>query len=222
MTEDDDAGFEAAASIYERAEINGRLGFGRELALVVVDFTYGFTDAESPLGSDMTPAVNAAASLIRDCRAAGLPIFFTIHGYRQDLADVGVWGDKYPGLRHLTVGSRWTQLDERLEVQDEDVVIVKQYPSAFFGTILNTHLNARCVDSIIIAGATTSGCVRATAVDAIQYGFRTFVAEDCVADRAVAPHEANLFDLRTKYVDVGSSDIVRDELASRTAEAALP
>ncbi len=222
MTKDNDAGFEAAAEIYERAEINGRLGFGRQLALVVVDFTYGFTDPGSPLGSDMTPEVTAAASLVSDCRTAGLPIFFTIHGYRPDLADVGVWGDKYPGLRHLRLGSRWTQLDERLGVQEEDVVIVKQYPSAFFGSILNTHLNARRVDSIVIAGATTSGCVRATAVDAIQYGFRAFVAEDCVADRAVAPHKANLFDLSTKYVDVGPSAVVKDELAARTAEVRLP
>jgi maleamate amidohydrolase len=222
MTKDNDVGFEAAAEIYERAEINGRLGFGRQLALVVVDFTYGFTDPDSPLGSEMTRAVTATASLITDCRAAGLPIVFSIHGYRPDWADVGVWGDKYPGLRHLTLGSRWTQLDGRLGVDETDLVIVKQYPSAFFGSILNTHLNARGVDSIIIAGATTSGCVRATAVDAIQYGFRAFVAEDCVADRAAAPHEANLFDLRTKYVDVGPSDVVRDELAARTSEAARP
>jgi maleamate amidohydrolase len=221
MTRNDDSGFDAAAEIYERAEINGQLGFGRRLALVVVDFTYGFTDPKSPLGSNMTPAVTAAASLIHDCRGARVPIFFTIHGYRSDLADLGVWADKYPGLRHLTVGSRWTQLDERLGVHDDDVVIVKQYPSAFFGSILNTHLNARGVDSIVIAGATTSGCVRATAVDAIQYGFRAFVAQDCVADRAIAPHEANLFDLGTKYVDVGPSKVVKDELAARSAEAAL-
>ena len=214
--------FEAAAAIYERAEINGRLGFGRSLGLVVVDFAYGFTDPESPLGSDMTAAVTATGALVRDCRAAGLPIVFTIHGYRPELSDLGVWADKYPGLRHLRVGTRWTQLDERLGVQPEDLVIVKQYPSAFFGTILSTHLTAASVDSIVLAGATTSGCVRATAVDAVQHGFRVYVAEDCVADRAQAPHEANLFDLRTKYADVGSSDVVRKELASRSAAPAVP
>ena len=207
--------FDAAAAIYERAEINGRLGFGSSLGLLVVDFSYGFTDPESPLGSDMTDAVLATSALVRDCRAAGLPIIFTVHAYRPDLADLGVWGDKYPGLRHLTIGSRWTTLDERLGVRTEDVVIYKQYPSAFFGTIISTHLTTRGVDSLILAGATTSGCVRASAVDAIQLGFRVFLAEDCVADRAEAPHAANLFDLRTKYVDVGFSDTVRRELAGR-------
>lgn len=209
--------FDDAAAIYERAEINGRLGFGDKLGLLVVDFAYGFTDPASPLGSDMTAAVTATGDLIRDCRAAGLPIIFTAHAYRPDLADLGVWGDKYPGLRHLTLGSRWTTLDERLGARDEDVVVFKQYPSAFFGTIVSTHLTSRGVDSIILAGATTSGCVRASAVDAVQLGFRVFLAEDCVADRAAAPHHANLFDLRTKYVDVGPSDEVRTELAARAA-----
>lgn len=207
--------FEAAAAIYERAEINGRLGFGANLGLLVVDFAYGFTDPESPLGSDMTDAVVATAALARDFRAAGLPILFTVHAYRADLSDLGVWGDKYPGLRHLTLGSRWTILDERLGARDDDVVVYKQYPSAFFGTIVSTHLTSRRVDSIVLAGATTSGCVRASAVDAVQLGFRVFLAEDCVADRAEAPHRANLFDLRTKYVDVGPSDEVRTELAAR-------
>jgi len=217
VTDRQESDFAAAAAVYERAEINGRLGFGDTLGLLVVDFSYGFTDPESPLGSDMTDAVTATGALVRDCRAAGLPIVFTVHAYRPDLADVGVWGDKYPGLRHLARGSRWTQLDERLGAQDEDVVVFKQYPSAFFGTIVSTHFMARGVDSLILAGATTSGCVRATAVDAVQLGFRVFLAEDCVADRAAAPHHANLFDLRTKYVDVGLSDAVRDELAARTS-----
>jgi maleamate amidohydrolase len=212
--------FEAAAAIYERAEINGRLGFGENLGLLVVDFSYGFTDPESPLGSDMTAAVSATAELIRDCRASGLPVTFTVHAYRPDLADLGVWGDKYPGLRHLVSGTRWTTLDERLGARADDLLIYKQYPSAFFGTITATHLNSMGVDSIILAGATTSGCVRASAVDAVQLGFRVFLAEDCVADRAVAPHEANLFDLRTKYVDVGSSDEVRTELAARAGQFA--
>ena len=140
------ADFDAAAAIYERAEINGRLGFGSSPGLLVVDFSYGSTDPESPLGSDMTDAVLATSALVRDCRAAGLPIIFTVHAYRPDLADLGVWGDKYPGLRHLTTGSRWTTLDERLGVRAEDVVIHKQYPSAFFGTIVSTHLTSRGVD----------------------------------------------------------------------------
>ena len=210
--------FEAAAAIYERAEINGRLGFGDRLGLLVVDFGYGFTDPESPLGSDMTAAVSATGDLIRDCRAAGLPITFTVHAYRPDLADLGVWGDKYPGLRHLASGTRWTTLDERLGAREDDLVVYKQYPSAFFGTIVATHLHSKGVDSVILAGATTSGCVRATAVDAVQLGFRVFLAEDCVADRAEAPHRANLFDLRTKYVDVGPSDDVRTELAARAGQ----
>jgi nicotinamidase-related amidase len=209
--------FADATAIYERAEINGTMGFGERLALLVVDFTHGFTDPESPIGSDMTPAVEATRELIRDARAAGLPIFFTIHGYRPDLADVGVWGRKFPSLRHLKVGTRWTELDDRLGAQDEDVVFVKQYPSAFFGTVLVSMLNTAGIDTVVVAGTTTSGCIRASVVDAVQYGFRAFVAEDCVADRAQAPHEANLFDLRMKYADVGPSSVVRDHLAHQTS-----
>jgi maleamate amidohydrolase len=219
MDQPNGSGFEAAAAIYERAEINGRLGFGEKLGLLVVDFAYGFTDPDSPLGADMTGAVVATGALVDDFRSAGLPVMFTVHAYRPDLSDLGVWGDKYPGLRHLVLGTRWTALDERLGARDGDVVVYKQYPSAFFGTVVSTHLTTRRVDSIVLAGATTSGCVRATAVDAVQLGFRVFVAEDCVADRAEAPHEANLFDLRTKYADVGASDDVRKELAARAAAA---
>lgn len=213
---DDRLEFESAKQIYERAGINGRLGFGTTPALLVVDFTYGFTDPASPIGCDMTRAVTQTAKLVMDVRKAGIPIIFTIHGYQPDLSDIGVWGDKYPGQRHLVLGTRWTELDARLGAQDGDIVISKQYPSAFFGTLVLTHLTSRGVDTVIIAGATTSGCVRATAVDALQHGFRVFVAEDCVADRAAAPHEANLFDLRTKYADVGPSDTVSTWLAARS------
>jgi maleamate amidohydrolase len=199
--------WEEAAAIYDRAEINGSYGFGQTLALLVVDFTRGFTEAASPLGSDMSAAVEATAALMSEAHATGTPVFLTINAYREDMADAGVWVRKFPGLHHLILGNEWSELDPRLGANDSDIVIVKQFPSAFFGTQLQGMLTARGVDTVVVAGTTTSGCIRASVVDSVQHGFCTFVAEDCVADRAEAPHLANLFDMRTKYADVGPSEL---------------
>lgn len=129
-----------------------------------------------------------------------------MNGYRPDLSDAGVWAEKFPSLDTLTFGSRWVRIDERVQPRDEDLVLEKQYPSAFFGTTLTSNLTARRIDSLVITGTTTSGCIRATTVDALQHGYRTFVPENCVADRHDAPHRANLFDLNAKYANVGALD----------------
>lgn len=174
--------------------------------MLVIDFTEGFTSPDSPMGVDMSDAVLATARLLEVARSRALPIIYTVNGYRPDLADAGIWPEKFPSLDTLVLGTRWTQIDPRIAPAPDDLVIEKQYPSAFFGTTLASSLIARGIDSLIITGTTTSGCIRATTVDALQHGYRAYVPEDCVADRHEAPHRANLFDLNAKYANVGSLD----------------
>lgn len=216
MTDDS---FERAQAIYDEIGMGNLIGLGARPALLVVDFTYGFTDPESPVGCDMSAAVESTAQLLAAARAAECPVFYTINGFRPDLQDAGVWPQKFPAIRHLVLGTRWTEIDARIAPATDDMVIVKQYPSAFFGTSLASMLNARCADSVIVAGATTSGCVRASAVDALQHGYRVVVPAECVADRHDAPHRANLFDLHAKYADVVSLDEVCKSLADVTPGA---
>lgn len=192
------------AELYERQGIGRPMQMGERPAVLVIDFTEGFTSPDSPMGVDMSSAVLATAQLLEAARRRGYPIIFTVNGYRSDLADAGIWPEKFPSLDTLVFGSRWVRIDERISPLASDVVIEKQYPSAFFGTTLSSTLTARGIDSLIITGTTTSGCIRATTVDALQHGYRAYVPEDCVADRHEAPHRANLFDLNAKYANVGS------------------
>ncbi len=205
MSDDD---FESAERLYRSMGIGERVGFGAHPAVLVVDFTYGFTDPASPIGCDMSAALVATSRLLDGARAASLPVFYTVNGFRPDLRDAGVWPRKLPGLSHLVLGTRWTEIDERVRPADDDVVLVKQYPSAFFGTSLASMLAAAHVDTLVVAGTTTSGCVRATVVDGLSHGYRVVVPAECVADRHEAPHRANLFDIDSKYGDVVDLDEV--------------
>jgi maleamate amidohydrolase len=129
-------------------------------------------------------------------------VIFTTIGFESSLKDGGLWLQKVPSLGDLQLGGRWVEIDPRLDRQPEETVIVKKGASAFFGTNLASVLIAQDIDSVILCGATTSGCVRATAIDLLQYGFPTLVPRECVGDRAQAPHDANLFDIQAKYADV--------------------
>jgi nicotinamidase-related amidase len=170
--------------------------------VLVVDFSCGFTDPECDLGSDLTAEVEATKRLLDAARDKGLPVIFTTIGFEESLKDGGLWLQKVPSLGDLQLGGRWVELDPRLERRPEETVIVKKVASAFFGTNLASVLISQGIDSVILCGATTSGCVRATAIDLLQYGFTTLVPRECVGDRAQAPHEANLFDIQAKYADV--------------------
>jgi nicotinamidase-related amidase len=139
-------------------------------------------------------------------RARGLPVVFTTIGYGPDLKDGGLWLQKVPALGELQVGGRWVAIDPRLEPREDEPVVLKKGASGFFGTNLASILLTQGVDSVVLCGATTSGCIRATAVDLLQYGWPTLVPRECVGDRAQAPHEANLFDIQAKYADVVSVD----------------
>jgi maleamate amidohydrolase len=205
--------FTRAEALYAGQDLGQEVGLGERPALVVVDFQRGFTDPTiSPIGTDMPEVLEAGAALIEAARAAAVPVFYTVVGYRQDLADAGVWPLKYPRLDALLVGTPAVQVDPRVAPRGSEVVVLKQYASAFFGTSLQSMLAANRIDSLIVIGTTTSGCVRATVVDGMQLGYRVVVAEDCCADRDEAPHLANLFDMRTKYADVAPSSRVIEQL----------
>jgi maleamate amidohydrolase len=197
---------ERARQIYERARLGGSVGLGERPAVLVVDFSCGFTDPDCTLGADMTAEVEATKRLLGLARAKGLVVVFTSIGFEESLRDGGVWLQKVPALAELQIGGRWVDIDPRLERQDDETVIVKKGASAFFGTNLAAILIAQGVDTVVLCGATTSGCVRATAIDLVQHGFPTLVPRECVGDRAQAPHEANLFDIQAKYADVVSVD----------------
>jgi maleamate amidohydrolase len=193
---------EEARRIYAQARLGESVTMGSRPAVLVVDFSCGFTDPQCDLGSDLSAEVEATRRLLDAAREKGLPVIFTTIGFEPSLKDGGLWLQKVPSLGDLQLGGRWVEIDLRLERRPEETVIVKKGASAFFGTNLAAVLISQRVDSVILCGATTSGCVRATAIDLLQYGFPTLVPRECVGDRAQAPHDANLFDIQAKYADV--------------------
>jgi len=209
-------------TIYQRAQLGHRLGYGKRPAVVVVDFQLGFTAPErSPLAGNLNAEVAATNQIIAAARKKNVPVIFTVVGYdphRQD--DAGLWPEKAPSLRLLTLGSELVELDPRLDRKPEDLVIVKKYASGFFGTYLASTLTMKTVDTLIVTGMTTSGCVRATVVDAFSYNYVVVVPEECVADRGELPHKVNLFDIQQKYGDVLALDDVLTYLVGVTAPRA--
>ncbi|HLB05066.1 MAG TPA: isochorismatase family protein [Gaiellaceae bacterium] len=195
---------EQAKQVYEKAGLGQAVGRGERPAVLVVDFSCGFTDPECRLGAVMTAEVEATKTLLDAARAKGLPVIFTTIGYTPSGKDGALWLRKVPALGDLELGGRWVEIDPRLERREDETVIVKKGASAFFGTNLVAILVSQGIDSAILCGATTSGCIRATAIDLLQNGFPTIVPRECVGDRAQAPHEANLFDIQAKYADVVS------------------
>jgi maleamate amidohydrolase len=188
---------------------HGRAGFGLRPALLVIDVNVGFTDPESPLACDLKGVVVAIQRLLGEARAAGLPVVYTTVSYDEgDRLAAAAFIDKIPALLTLEAGSRWVQIDPRIAPLPDEPVLNKLFASAFFGTPLSSLLTAAGCDGVIVTGASTSGCVRATVVDALQHGFRPVVPREAVGDRNPAAHEANLYDIDTKYGDVVSLDEV--------------
>ena len=198
---------EQTRAAYESARLGRPLQPGVDPAVVVVDLSLGFTDPDSPMGTDLSTVVEATASLLEDARRAERPVFFTTIAF--DHGEHVLWMEKAPGLAELRTGSRWVDIDPRLRRSPGEPVIVKKGASAFFGTDLDSRLRSAGADTLVLCGATTSGCVRATAVDALQHGWPTLVVRECVGDRAEAPHRANLVDIDAKYADVAGLDDAR-------------
>jgi maleamate amidohydrolase len=205
---------EAAREVYERARLGGSVTLGERPAVLVVDFSCGFTDPECALGADLTAEVEATKGLLDAARAKGLTVIFTSIGFEPSLKDGALWLQKAPALGDLQLGGQWVEIDPRLERREDETVVLKKGASAFFGTNLAAILVSQGVDTVVLCGATTSGCIRATAIDLLQYGFPTLVPRECVGDRAEAPHEANLFDIQAKYADVVSVEDALEYLES--------
>jgi maleamate amidohydrolase len=201
--------------VYERARLGERVGYGERPAVLVVDLQIGFTAPEiSPVAGELGAVIAATNRILAAGRAAGAPAYFTVIGYDAGCPDdAGLWPSKGPYLRTLTLGSELVKLDPRVDRLPSDLVLVKKYASAFFGTHLAPMLAAKGVDTVVVTGCTTSGCVRATIVDALGYGFRPIVPVEAVGDRADEPHEASLFDIDAKYGDVVAVDEVLAYLA---------
>ena len=188
--------------MYQQRGFANRIGFGEKPALLIIDFINAFTDVSCPLGSDLDKEVGATKQLLEIFREKNLPVHFTTTAYEEGFASAGVFIKKVPSLSYLRQGTKLVEIDERLKPEPFETVWEKKYASAFFGTALASALTAQKIDTLIIAGCTTSGCVRASAVDACQHGFRTIVVKECVGDRSASAHAANLFDLDAKYADV--------------------
>lgn len=213
---------EHARRIYERARLGGSVTLGDRPAVLVVDFSLGFTDPESTLGADLTPEVEATRRLLDAARDKGHPAIFTTIGFEPGLQDGAFWLQKVPALAELQLGTRWVEIDPRLGRREEETVVLKKGASAFFGTNLASILVTQRVDTVVLCGATTSGCIRATAIDLLQYGFPAIVPRECVGDRAGGPHDANLFDIQAKYADVVSAREALDYLESVPQAVAAP
>jgi len=209
---DHDDWLEDAAATYADREFGERIGMGDRPALVVIDLINAFTDPDSNLGSNVEGVLEQTATLLAAFRERSLPRYFTTVAYEESYGDAGVFVEKVPALEELRLGTDRVAVDERVAPEGDERVILKKYASAFFGTDLSTELTTAGVDTLVIAGVTTSGCVRATAVDSLQHGYRTIVPADAVGDRARGPHEANLFDIDAKYGDVLTTAAVLEAL----------
>lgn len=202
---------ESTDEVYDRAGWGSRLQWGGTPALLVIDLHRGFTEPEFAAGTDLTDVVENTSRLLDRAHELGVPVYATRIVYSPAEIQPGAiaWLSKAQGMRGLLAGSPEVEMDGRLRLDDgSDIVIDKKGASGFHGTSLSDQLTSRGVDTVVITGATTSGCVRATAVDAVQQGFTVVVPSDAVGDRAQAPHDANLFDIDAKYGDVTTADEV--------------
>jgi len=192
------------------------LGLGQRPALILVDMINGFTDPACPLGSDAAAVVAANQRLLAAFRAAALPVFFTTVVYRN-AQQAQVFRRRVAALNVLVPDSKWVQVDARLAMAPGEQLIEKQWASAFFKTSLERRLHAQRVDSLVVTGLTTSGCVRATAVDGLQSEYRVLIPREAVGDRNPEAHAANLFDLHAKYADVVTLDAALQAVAKCSA-----
>jgi maleamate amidohydrolase len=206
-----------SAEFFRARGFGTTIGFGQRPALVVIDMVNAFTDPDMPLGSNLDSVIDALKLVLHAGRDAGIPIFYTVVGYDDGLADAGVWFRKQRALTSLMLGTPAVEVDSRLTPARGEQIILKKYASAFFGTDFGSRLTSAGVDTLLITGATTSGCVRATAVDAVQLGYRPMVVREAVGDRSPAAHAQALFDLEQKYADVVS---VRETVAVLTGAPA--
>lgn len=197
---------------YDGIGFSQRLGFGVQPAVLVIDMCRGITEP-GKMFIDMETHIPHINAINEAARRVSAPVIFTTVAYHKDLSDSGTFGQKVPLVQDFLYGCEGVEIDPRLPFEDSDHLLVKKFPSAFYGTNLQSQLTGLGVDTTIIVGNSTSGCVRATACDAISGGFKPIVVSDCVADRAPLSHQVNLFDMDSKYADVMPSTEVLTYLA---------
>lgn len=200
--------------IYQAAGFGAAVPRGTRPGVVVVDFSYGFTDPAYPTASPAGPQMARTKAICDVARFRGFPVVFTTIAFHPGEIDHLAWLKKARGMRALVEGSRLVEIDAATGIEPSDPIVVKKGASSFFGSSLAAILTGAGVDTLVVTGATTSGCVRATVVDAVQSGFNVLVPADCCADRAQAPHDAALYDMQQKYADVTDSDDILSWLAS--------
>ena len=208
---------------YSRANYHSPQTWGRRPALILIDFAQAYFDEAYPLfgGEGCQTALDNAAKLAPAARMAGIPVIFTEVKYQPGGLDGGAFYNKVPALSCFDAGTDSQRLADGLSMEPDDILVSKQYPSAFFGTSLDATLRWLNVDTLLLTGVTTSGCVRATCIDSISNGFVTLVVSDAVGDRAKEPHEANLYDMSAKYADLLDTEeaIAYFSNANKTVEA---
>jgi maleamate amidohydrolase len=190
-------------TIEHTSGFGGRAGFGERPCLLIIDMNKAFTLEGSPLRCDLDDVVGAIAQLLAAGRRAGIPVVYT-----NVIVDAGArqtakaFIDKIPALTFMAPGTRWIEIDDRIAALPDEAIINKNFASSFFGTSFSSLLASAGCDSVIVTGASTSGCVRATVVDCVQHGYRPLIPREAVGDRNPAAHEANLYDMDAKYGDV--------------------
>jgi len=201
--------------VYEKQNFGNQSGIGDTPALLIVDFVNGFADPEQFGGGNIQAAIDKTVELLAFARAEKLPIATTRVVYADDGSDTGVFCIKAPGLKALTEDAPASKIVDQLTPINGEYVVRKTQPSGFFGTDLAEWYQNQGVDTVLITGCTTSGCIRASVIDAMSHNFKTVVVTDCVGDRAIGPHEANLFDMGQKYADLMTAAEVMTAINSR-------
>lgn len=197
-----DFSLHAEAGVYRDQGFGTPLPVKGNIGLLIIDFVAGFADPAVFGGGNIRPAIDRTVDAVALARRNGWPVAHSRIVYADDGSDDNVFSLKVPGMASLTEDHPNSAIVAELTPQKGELVVRKTVPSAFFGTHLAPWLTERAVQTLLVAGAVTSGCVRASVVDAMSYGFRPLVLSDCVGDRAIAPHEANLFDMQQKYAAV--------------------
>ena len=204
--------------VYQDQGFGQRIGFGEKAALLIVDFVKGFTEPDVFGGGNISEAIRNTAVVLDCARGNSLPIAFTRIIYADDLSDAGIFAEKVPKLKELTRDNPLSHVVAELEPRPGEYVIDKTEASSFHATGLNKWLTYHRVDTLVVAGCVTSGCVRATVTDACAHNYRTIVPQDCVGDRSLSVHRANLFDMSQTSCDVISSDEAMAEIERLAAD----
>jgi len=206
---------ETNEEFYARAGMSGRVGFGVKPAVLVIDEQKAMTDPACGLGSSLDEMVENSVAVISAANRRGIPVIYTVAAYKPDGSDAGVFAMKVPALKEATIGSKWAELDDRIPYRaDRDYLFVKKQQSGFFGTPVLSVLKYHAADTVVVMGCSTSGCVRATVKDGVDYGYRMIIPRECVGDRLKEAHDMNLFEMNGKLGDVISAQEVLDYFES--------